>query len=366
MTESNKLLAVYNGSEKIAANGFTMQSNYVLPVLARMVNEGLLLQSGADVIQAILTFKHTEENPFPSREGIALLLGKGVDYVKKALKSIKASGIIKIVKAGRKNTYDFKPFFALLEKFIVEFKEKKNHAVKIADLLKVKLQKKSEKDFSWSEEYTGEDQEIVPVEEEVQEEEVLKVNLPKLISDTLKVYGIDSEGVQAVEQAYTLYAGKVDDKLFVEKIVASRGKKNFANYFTTCITSAYTTGEKPKVAAVQEPKNSKHPYTGKKPVRTEIVPDWLEKQMEAERLAKEEAEKKEKEKTVEQKIEEATSVTQLEPIEAELQDWLNTIPEHIEANREMKLLQEKKAKLQAEFEVRRKELEEKLKKMREA
>src|SRR5690606_27041655 len=116
MTNENKQLkAVYNGNETIINAGFTMQSNYVLPVLARMVKEKILLQSGMDVVQAILSFKHTEDNPFPSRETLALYLGKGIDYVKKALKSIKEAGILPTKKAGRKNTYDFKPFFALLE-----------------------------------------------------------------------------------------------------------------------------------------------------------------------------------------------------------------------------------------------------------
>jgi hypothetical protein len=272
--EKTQLQKVYNNNERIINAGFMMQSNYILPVLSRMKGEGLINDAGATVVQAILSFKHTEENPFPTRETIAMYLGKGIDYVKKALKSIKKSGVLAIEKSGRKSTYNFKPFFALIEKFIVEFKEKKNFAVKITDLLKAKVQPKEEKDFSWSEEYNSE-KEVVAAEptEEVQEEvEEVVPSLPEGIAKVAEVYNVDTKGMEAIEKAYNAYSDKLHDNIFIEKITASVGKNGFANYFTKCITNAFINNEQPEQAAA--PKSSNKGYN-RKVVREEQVPEWL-------------------------------------------------------------------------------------------
>src|SRR5699024_8754092 len=170
INHQNRLTMVYNNNEVITGAGFTMQSNYILPLLARMVDEGIINNSAQTVVQTILQYKHTEENPFPSRDEVARMLGRTVSYVKKALSSIKNAGILLIEKVGRKNTYNFKPFFDLLEKFIVEFKDNKNTDIKIADLLNINVQKEEEQDFSWSEDYKDTGKNIVS--EDVQEETV--------------------------------------------------------------------------------------------------------------------------------------------------------------------------------------------------
>jgi biotin operon repressor len=263
-----QLEKVYNGNETIINAGFTMQSNYIVPLLSRMVDEGLLNQAGYTLVQTILSYKHTEENPFPSREELARLLGKSVEYVKKGLKSIKEAGILAIVKMGRRNTYDFKPFFALLEKFIIELKEKNNYTVKVSELLNVKVEKKEEKDFSWTEQYKNNKNEIVPVEP-VQEE--VGATLPEELKKVLNVYEVDVEGVKAVEKAYNEYKGKLDIAIFAEKIVASVGKKDFVKYFNKCITNAYTSGEKPKQVHTQ----NEYAPNGRRIIRKEVTPDWL-------------------------------------------------------------------------------------------
>lgn len=348
--ENKQLKAVYNGSEVIISSGFTMQSNYVLPVLTRMIDEKLINKAGAEVVQAILSFKHTEEMPYPTRETVAELLGKTVDYVKKALKSIKETGILAVVKSGRKSKYDFKPFFALLEKFIVEFKQKKNKEVKISDLLKMKAVKKEAKDFNWSEEYKDAEKEVVPTED-VQEEGASEASepvvLPEELTKVMEVYGITSEGVQAVQNAYTAYSGKLEVAVFVEKIVASKDKKNFVNYFEKCITTAYVNGEQPSQAPVQQT-GSSYANSFRTPVRTEKLPEWLE-----ENKRVEEAKKNgtyvapEKPKTTSELIEEATTHEELDVVEAEIQSWLKMIPNHIQGNEEMEMIKEKRKLIDA-------------------
>src|SRR5699024_664821 len=155
MTNSNnkRLQMVYNNNQVIMDAGYTMQSNYILPVLSRMVDEKIINISAQTVVQTILTYKHTEDNPFPSRDEIALRLGKSISYVKKALSSIYNAGILiaeKKEKDARGNTYNFAPFFALVEKFIIEFKEKKNIAVKIKDLIDTHIVNKPVESFEWS------------------------------------------------------------------------------------------------------------------------------------------------------------------------------------------------------------------------
>lgn len=272
---------IYNGREIIINAGFTMQSNYIVPLLSRMVDEGLLNQAGYTLVQAILSYKHTEENPFPSREELARLLGKSLEYVKKGLKAIKQAGIILIEKVGRRNTYNFKPFFTLLEKFIIEFKEKKNYDVKISELLNIKVEKKvektEEKDFSWAEQYKDNQKEAVPSEpvQEVEpvKEEVKEVGstLPEELKKVLTVHGVDSEGVKAVEIAYNEYKDKLEVAVFAEKIIASVGKKDFSSYFNVCITNAYINGEKPKQVYTQ----NEYTPNGRITIRKEAEPDWM-------------------------------------------------------------------------------------------
>lgn len=276
MNENKKIMEVYNNSEIITGAGYTMKSNYIVPMLSRMVDEGIINNSAETVVQLILQYKHGEENPFPSRNEIARVLGKSVSYVKKALKSIKDAGILAIEKAGRKNTYSFKPFFTLLEKFIVELKQNGNYEVKISDLLNVKVQKKEEHDFSWSENYTGE-KEIVaeePKKEVVdkgQPEEV--VVLPEKLTALLKSNEVDDEGINFVEKKYTAYKDALHVDVFAEKINASVGKTNFIKFFRTCIDNAYINNEQPK----QVPsKNNYQNNQSKQPTRKEIVPDWFE------------------------------------------------------------------------------------------
>lgn len=267
--KENRLHLIYNGNEKIMNAGFTMQSRYILPVLARMVEEGIIIQSAKDVIQAIFSYKHTEANPYPSRKEIACYLGKSESYVKKALKSIKDAGILIFEKVGRKSTYNFKPFFSLLEKFIIEFKDKKNVKVKIADLLNIKVVKKSKSSDKLQkihEKYKVEKtiEKIETVQEEQQPVEE-KVVLPEPIKRAIKVYSVDASGIEAIEKSYAMYKDELDVRIFVDKIIASTDKSKFAEYYTKCINNAYINGEVP----------SESKKGNKKPIRDEKLPEWF-------------------------------------------------------------------------------------------
>lgn len=268
MTNTNRLKMVYNDNQVIMDAGFTMQSNYILPVLSRMVDEGLLLVSGQTVIQAILSFKHTEDNPYPTRDTLARLLGKSVSYIRKALKSISDAGLLLYEKSGRNNTYNFKPFFSLLERFITEFRTKKNFTIKIKDLMLFTKGNKEEKDFSWTEDIKEE--EVAEVTEEVIEEEIVEVSLPDKIVTVLKSNNICNEGIEAVTIKYTAYKDKLDEKLFMQKISASAGKKNFIAFFNTCIDNAYINDEKPMEKTASNNQNN----SGK----VEMIPEWFNKE----------------------------------------------------------------------------------------
>lgn len=291
-----QLNKLYNGNQTIVNSPYTMQSNLLVPMLARMVNEKLIPQKSMDVIQAILSFKHTESNPFPTYKTIARLLGKSEIYVRQAVAAIKKIGILGVKKGKEKlnNEYDFTPFFELLEKFIIKYNESKDGVIKVADLLKMKVVKKSEKkDFSWSEKYKDEEKEVVPTEpaetvEDASEEaeEVPEVTLPDDINKVLTAYSVQPEGVQAVKNAYVAFSGKLVNEIFIEKIMASLDKKDFVNYFTKCITTAYTSNEQPKQQQpVQQPNTFKPAYSRNK-AKSEVTPEWFE-----EDKAKEEAER---------------------------------------------------------------------------
>lgn len=274
-TTNNRLNMVYNGNETIMNAGFTMKSNFALPLLSRMVDEGLINHSASTVVQTILQYKHTEDNPFPSRDEIARLLGKSVSYVKKALNSIKDAGVLAIEKAGRNNTYSFKPFFSLLEKFIVEYKDNKNYKVKISELLNVSVQKKEEQDFSWSENYTGE-KEVIKDEEVSEfsvEEKEDDIQLPEEIMNTALHNEVNDTGMKAIEKAYNTYSGKIDDIIFMEKISYASYKDNFINYFNTCIANAYINKEQPKQ---KSSKQKGYPNNNIKQTNKEVIPEWFE------------------------------------------------------------------------------------------
>lgn len=279
--KNERLAKVYNGNIKIMEAGFTMLSNYINPLLARMVDEKILTPSAQTIIPVILSYKHTENNPFPSREELGRLLDKSVKAIGNALKAVTDSGILAIKKVGRKNTYDFTPLFDLLEKFIIEMVDKKNYKVKIADLMKVKVvkKKKSTTDFDEVKKKASE-KELVPAEgeevpvESVEEEKEPEVVLPEEIKKVILAYGIDEAGQEAIGQAYSAYGEHLDVKVFIDKIVASAMKKDFVNYFMKCITNAYKNDEQPQETPVQKQKEGFAP-NGRKIVRKEVVPMWL-------------------------------------------------------------------------------------------
>ena len=278
MEKNVQLNAVYNGNQTIIEAGFGMVSNYIVPMLNRMRLEKILTTSACAVVQTILSHKHTAKNPFPARETIAEMLGIDIETVSKALKSIRKAGILNILKVidektgleKKNNMYDFKPFFAVLEKFIIEFKYNKNKDVKIADLMSIQVEKKEcKRDFSAIKPAPS-----VAVQDAPQAvEEVPVVVLPEVISNTLNTLQINAEGIQAVQTAYTKLGAEVSAEMFVEKIVASKAKKNFTSYFTICIQNAYNNKE------VVAPKSS----GGRKVTREETKPEWFDKAQDAKR-----------------------------------------------------------------------------------
>jgi DNA-binding MarR family transcriptional regulator len=299
MNENKKLNLIYNNNSVIVSAGFTMKSNYIVPLLSRMVDEGLINKSAETVVQFILQYKHGAENPFPSRDEIARVLGKSVSYVKKALKSIKDAGILFIEKVGRKNTYNFKPFFALLEKFIVEIKEKHNYDVKISELLNVKVDKKEDQDFSWTENYDSEKE--TASEETAEEKEEGKTEdqsekviptiekLPESIQKVIKLYNIDEKGIVAICEAYNTYGKELPEKVYIDKILCSVGKNSFENYFKACIVNASSNNEQSKQInqSKQQPyTNHKYNYKPKqqKIIRKEPVPNWMQDQKKSESI----------------------------------------------------------------------------------
>ncbi len=251
MNENKQLEKVYNGNQTIMNAGFTMVSNYIVPVLARMKAEKLITISAQNVMQTLLQFKHSEEAPYPSQKTIGELLGFSEEYAKKAVGVLRKAGILGTTLINKVNHYDLTPFFDLVEKFIFEFKHNGKRDIKIAELLEKDVDVQGKKhDFSWAKEYN--------------KEEVAEVVLPESINNVVKLYNVDSEGIDAIEKAYAIYSEKVSDKLFCEKIIASSDKKNFKSFFNKCISNAYMNNEQPKEQA--------KPQTPSK----EVVPEWFD------------------------------------------------------------------------------------------
>ncbi|MDF2010207.1 hypothetical protein [Priestia megaterium] len=336
-TTNSRLSMVYNGNTTIIEAGFTMTSRYLNPLLARMVDEKIITPSAQTLVQIIFSYKHTEDNPFPSREELGRTLNKSVKAIGNALKAVTDSGILAIKKVGRKNTYDFTPLFNLLEKYIIEYVEKKNYKVKIADLMKVKVvrKKKSTTDFDEVKKKASE-KELVPteVEEEVEEKQKPEVVLPEEINAVIQAYGIDEVGKETIVQAYSAYGEKLDVKVFIDKIIASAMKKEFNNYFMTCITNAFKNDEQPQEAPVQQKQKEGYAPNGKKIVRKEVKPEWLD-----------EEKKKEKKKPAgfDEEIASATTVEQLAYIEEHIYGILNLAPDNKSALHLKELILNKKS-----------------------
>lgn len=342
MNTNTKLKEVYNDSEIIAGSGFTMKSNYILPLVSRMIDEGIINNSAGTVVQMVLQYKHDKENPFPSREELARVLGKSVSYVKKALKSIKDAGILAIEKSGRSNTYSFKPFFALLEKFIVEMKQNKNFDVLISDLLNIKIQKKEEKeehDFSWSENYSSEKEIVAEEKEEVKDdsekpEETEEIVLPEKLNTLLKANSVGKEGIEEVKNMYNAYKDRVHEDVFADKIIASVGKNNFSIYFNKCLNNAYRNSEQPK----QVQTKSNYQKQGKE----EVQPDWFEKDYSVKNT--DEPKQKPKQLTEEEKIA-CASIVELDEIEQHYDIMLGAMPNSINALEKKELIAKKREEL---------------------
>ncbi|CDQ21695.1 hypothetical protein [Halobacillus karajensis] len=263
----NNIQKVYNGKNTIIDAGFTMKSNYILPMLTRMVDEKIITRASKDVIQIILQYKHTEKAPFPSYDQIAEMLNKSNVWVKKAVQAIKKAGVLFVTNPKKVNTYDFSPLFELLEKFIVEFVHNENKSVKVLDLMKKKfVQPKKENDFSWTEEYKEDQQDQEDVQEEKPEPEVV---LPTKIRKLIEVNGVSEEGIEAIKKSYASYSGELDDKIFMDKISVSSSKKNFVAYYKKCIDSAYVNGEQPTEEPEQQPAPKKQTES------TEVIPTWF-------------------------------------------------------------------------------------------
>lgn len=265
MTENIKLNAVYNGNQTIIESGFTMLSKYFVPFTYRLVKEKVIKNMSQSLILTIFSYKHTENNPYPSNEELARMLDVNVKSISPALTNLAASGIINIKKSKRKNVYDFSPLFSSLEKFIIEYKSG-NTSVSVKQIIKDVLNKvvpgkqKEESNFKWTKEYEG--------KKEVATKEVEpKVVLPKSIQKAIDEHKINVFGIAAIEDAYSTYGTSLHESIYVKKIEASIGKDNFSKYFAACIETAYTNNEQP--VKQQAPKKK----TGKK----EIVPGWTGK-----------------------------------------------------------------------------------------
>jgi hypothetical protein len=270
----SKLQLVYNNNETIISNGFTMTSNFITPLLHRMKNEKILNSIGFSLVQIILSHKHTSENPFPSVRVMSELLAVTEKNIKDGIKAIKEAGILAISKVGRKNTYDFTPFFELLEKFIVEYKSG-NKSVNVSDLMKKKVvRKKSETDFSTVKK--GEETVIIDTNEETIEEvaeEVVHTTLTDKIEKVLKANKVSEQDSQAVAELYEAYGEDLGETLFIEKIMVAGSKDNFLKFFKVCINNAFKNGEKPQEAPVTA---SKTKSGTKAPIRTEKLPTWFD------------------------------------------------------------------------------------------
>lgn len=269
--EKSRLGLVYNNNKEIMEAGFTMQSKYLLPLLSRLVDAKLISNFACNVIQTILTYKHTEEMPFPSYGEIARMLNKSEIYVKQAMALIKKSRILGVLKAGRKNVYDFNPLFSLLSKFIVEFKDNNNHSVSVVDLLASEPVVAPVEAVEPTPEPTPAPEEV-PVEEPVVAEPVKK-QLPDKIFNLLVSNNLTKDDIITVESKYSAYSSDLDDKIFIQKIMASVLKKDFVGYFSKCIDNAYVSGEKPKEE--QPMKQQYKPAYKAKPGYVEQKPSWF-------------------------------------------------------------------------------------------
>lgn len=347
MTEikNKQLHAVYNGNETIINSGFTMMSNYVVPVLNRLKVEGIITESALVVMQSIFSFKHTEANPYPTFSKIAKHLGYKEVTVKSAVASIKKAGILGVSKMVdkvtgrtlRNNEYDFTPFFNLVEKFIVEFVQNNNADVKISDLLGViiKKKKKSTKDFSSIEKVETEVTKTTP-SETLQDapqaiEEEPQPTLPDSILNAISACKIDAEGISAIETAYAMKM--LDDSVIISKIFASKESKKFASYFNVCIRKAIENKEKPEDTPA--PNNAGQPYY-KKSTREDIEPEWWE-----------ESQKKKEERPPEPKVIEIHEMTmeQLLEKEEDVDKRLNIIPDHVQSLADKELIEARKLEL---------------------
>lgn len=112
--ETNKFNIIW-GNE-IATDGFTMIPN----VLIRNYRKLGIQHGEFGFLAALLSFKHDERDPYPSRETLAEILNCGERQISKWIESLKEKGFIKTDRVRRENqkwdgnTYDFRPLIKKL------------------------------------------------------------------------------------------------------------------------------------------------------------------------------------------------------------------------------------------------------------
>jgi predicted transcriptional regulator len=268
---------IYNGYEALTNKDFIRVTNYIFPFLKRLNDENIISLDRSMILSSILTFKTSKENPSVSISYLSKLFDVSEKAIKNAIRDLKESLLVRVIKKGRKNYYDLTPFLNALALFVEAFKAGED--INIRQLVKAAVT--GEKEAKKAEKVHTETQ---PKQQKTQPSNDIKetlddVQIDEYLKDMVRNMSIiktDSERVK-VARVIESYNGVLHEATIITYL--NRLEKEIkptlpANYLRTCLDN-----EVRKVYNKEKSKNERVAPNGVKIVRWELLPDWFDGHM---------------------------------------------------------------------------------------
>jgi hypothetical protein len=263
---SQKLKLIFDNVE-VLTNGekYIQLPNETFRLLKRLDDEGVISLDRSMVLMDVLTFKHDEKNPFPSHEALQEGFKVGSTAIKNAIKDIVTSGLV-IREKGlygldkRKNTYNVQPFLDLLGCFVESVRSGVDVCIKklVKDVLGGRKAVRTE-----------------GKKEEKKEE-------PKLSENIMNAIGNVSDSRKKVYIKYiTKHINRLDEETIIHTInkiekFFEEGKGSFEGYVSHVFKGANNGDKAVDEAKTLEKEKKRNTGNSRKPVRVEMVPEWLD------------------------------------------------------------------------------------------
>jgi predicted transcriptional regulator len=258
---------IYNGYEALTNKDFIRVTNYIFPFLKRLNDEKIISLDRSMILSSILTFKTSQENPSVSISYLAKLFDVSEKAIKNAIRDLKESLLVRVVKKGRKNYYDLTPFLNALALFVEAFKAGED--INIRQLVKAAVTgeieaKKAEKVHT----ETQPSNDVKETLDDVQIDERTKDYIRNM-----SIIKTDAERVK-VAKVVESYKDVLNESIIITYLrrLEIEIKPNFpAKYLRSCLDNVLQ-----KVYNKENSKEERIAPNGVKIIRTEAKTEWLD------------------------------------------------------------------------------------------